>query len=251
MNARSRKQRIAEPTASSPWWKSSPWTLGLCALMVAINLALLQPGSEPSGPWIDALEFNRQAVLHGQLWRLVTGSLVHWSREHFLLDVGAFLIVGLLYERHLRRSYPWILLASGVAVGCGVLWFRPDMTVYRGLSGVDSGQFAAAILVECGLAAREPRRWIWVLPVAGVFAFKILYECLSGQLLFGTDSLGAIGVPTPVAPAAREGCGGGLLWRNRPPLSYHPCLAKRHQVTSMRKSSRVPPADSSEAIIRR
>lgn len=170
--------------------------------MVAINLSLLQPGSEPSGLWIGALEFNRQAVLHGQLWRLVTGSLVHWSREHFFLDAGAFLIVGVLYERHLRRSYPWILLASGVAVGCGVLWFRPDMAVYRGLSGVDSGQFAAAILVECGLAAREPRRWIWVLPVAGVFAFKIFYECLSGQLLFGTESLGAIGVPTPVAHAA-------------------------------------------------
>jgi hypothetical protein len=83
-----------------------------------------------------------------------------------------------------------------------VLVFRPDVAVYRGLSGVDSGQFAAALAVECWLATRQPRRWAWVAPVAAVFGFKILYECVSGELFFATESLGSIGLPTPVAHAA-------------------------------------------------
>lgn len=188
--------------ALKPWWKECPWTLGLAAVMAVANLGLLDNAPAILTQLVETLQFDRHAILDGQLWRLLTGNVVHWSVEHFLLDVGAFLAVGLLYERHLGRRYPWILLASAVAVGGGVLVFAPEMATYRGLSGVDSGQFAAALAVECWLAVREPRRWTWVAPAAAIFAVKILYECGSGQMFFGTESLGDVGVPLPVAHAA-------------------------------------------------
>ncbi len=187
---------------STPWWKYCPWTLGLAAVAVIVNLELFLREPAASGPWIDGLQFDRQAILQGQLWRLLTGNLVHWGSEHFLLNVGAFVAVGLMYERPLGRYYPWILLGSGAAVGMGVLVLRPDMAVYRGLSGVDSGQFAAALAVEFAAALRKPHRWYWVGPVAGLFVVKIFYECTFGQPLFGTESLGEIGLPTPIAHAA-------------------------------------------------
>ncbi len=170
--------------------------------MGVVNVGLFPHVPEALSQLPSALQLDRQAILQGQLWRLATGNLVHWSAEHFLLDVGAFLVVGLMYERYLKRQYPWILLASALAVGCGVLLFLPEMGVYRGLSGVDSGQFAAALCAEIFLAARRPRRWIWALPAATIFVIKIAYECCSGQMFFGTESLGNIGLPTPLAHAA-------------------------------------------------
>jgi rhomboid family GlyGly-CTERM serine protease len=188
--------------ASDPWWKGCRWTLGLCAAMTVANLGLFCQAPDAFAQLIDGLQFDRQAIFEGQVWRLVTGNLVHWSSEHFFLDVVPFLIVGLLYERCFQRHYPWILLTSALAVGGGVLLFAPEMGTYRGLSGVDSGQFAAVLGLEFWLAVRQPRRWAWVAPAAAIFILKILYECGSGEMFFGTESLGDIGVPLPVAHAA-------------------------------------------------
>ncbi len=191
-----------------PWWKSCRWTLGLCAAMTLANLGLF-PWAPDALRWlVEWLQFDRQAILQGEFWRLVSGNMVHWSVEHFLLDVGAFAIVGLLYERHLRH-YPWILAAAGMSVGLGVLLFLPAMDTYRGLSGVDSGQFAAVLFFECMAAAGQARRWLWIAPAASIFAIKILYECATGEMFFGTESLGAIGLPTPLAHAA--GAAAGIL----------------------------------------
>ena len=133
-----------------------PWTLGLCAAMLLANVGLLPHAAEAGRSLLEWLEFDRQAILQGQLWRLITGNLVHWSVEHFLLDVGPFLIVGLLYERPVRRQYPWFLLGSALAIGASVLVFLPAVETYRGLSGVDSGQFALAVCVELGLRGASP-----------------------------------------------------------------------------------------------
>ena len=176
-----------------------PWTLGLCAAMLLVNVGLLPHAPGAGRALLGWLEFDRQAILQGELWRLLTGNLVHWSLEHFLLDVGPFLIVGLLYERSVRRQYPWFLLGSALAIGVTVLALLPEVETYRGLSGVDSGQFALAVCVEIRAARREPRRWVWLAPVAAIFLTKIVWEGATGQMLFGTESLGDIGVPIALA----------------------------------------------------
>ena len=218
-----------QPSPSSPWWKNCRWTLALCAAMAVANLGLFPAAPDAFGRWIHWLQFDRQAIAQGELWRLVTGNLVHWSVEHFLLDCGVFFVVGWLYERHLGRSYAWILLASGLAVGCGIFVFLPEMEIYRGLSGVDSGQFAAAVGIEFHLARRQPRRWVWVAPAAAIFVLKILYECASGQMFFGTESLGNIGLPTPLAHAAGALAAAIVLaapYATLPP--FRPCHRRVH-----------------------
>jgi rhomboid family GlyGly-CTERM serine protease len=202
-----------------------PWTLGLCAAMLLANVGLLPHAAEAGRSLIGWLEFDRQAILQGQLWRLITGNLVHWSVEHFLLDVGPFLIVGLLYERSLRRQYPWFLLGSALAIGASVLLFLPEVETYRGLSGVDSGQFALAVCVELGLARREPRRWVWLAPAAAIFVAKIFWESTTGRMFFGTESLGDIGVPIALAHVA--GTAAAILLSIRLPSAVHCQLGAR------------------------
>ncbi len=230
---------------NAQWYGEYRWTLGLCVVMAVANMGLfINAGLLEQ--LIEWMQFDRQAVFDGEIWRLATGNLVHWSREHFLLDVGAFALVGILYEPRLGRAYAWMICSAGLAVGLGVLLFLPDMATYRGLSGVDSGQFAAAVVVECRSAIGNPRRWIWLAPVGVIFIAKIASEAISGQMFFGTESLGDIGLPTPLAHVAGSLAGGVVMlvaycWKSpifvaelmvRPPVETplgftRPCLAPR------------------------
>lgn len=184
------------------WWVEYRWTLSILAALLLANAGLFGAGGDRPGQLIEWLQFNRQAICEGQIWRLLSGNMVHWSREHFMLDVAVFVLVGLIYEPRMGRFYPWVILVSALAVGLGVFIVSPEMATYRGLSGVDSGQFAAALAVEYGLAHRCWRRWLWLAPVTAVFVLKIAFESISGQMFFATESLGDIGLPVPIAHAA-------------------------------------------------
>ena len=196
------RQNAMQRTRPNRWWQDRRWTLGLCAAMAVMNLGLLPHAPIAARSLLDCLQFDRAAILHGQIWRLLTGNLVHWSPEHFLLDVSVFLAVGLMYEPARRRQYPWLLFAAALGVGLGVLIFLPETPTYRGLSGVDSGQFVLALIAEFQLARKARHRWLWLAPTLGIFMLKILSETVTGQMFFGTESLGNIGLPTPLAHAA-------------------------------------------------
>jgi rhomboid family GlyGly-CTERM serine protease len=142
--------------------------------------------------------------LHREIWRLITGNLVHWSLEHFWLDVGAFLLLGILYEppfKHLCGSFVAFVLAVAFAIGAAMLVLLPELQIYRGLSGVDSGIFAAALVLEAAHARHDRRRWFFLGPAALIFTAKLLFECMTGELFFGTSSLGDLGQPVPLAHA--------------------------------------------------
>ena len=59
-----------------------------------------------------------------------------------------------------------------------------------------------ALIAEFQLARTERHRWLWLAPTLGIFMLKILSETVTGQMFFGTESLGNIGLPTPLAHAA-------------------------------------------------
>jgi rhomboid family GlyGly-CTERM serine protease len=163
------------------------WTLLLTGAIVVLNLGLF-PGFEgQGGELLTALQYNGTAIREGQVWRLLTGNLVHWSLEHFFLDWLAFLALGLLYGRRFGRSYPWLLLWIAAVVGLAEWLFWPEQTLCRGLSGVTAGQFAAALWLECTVALRTPSRWLWVAPAAAIFLFWLAYGAVTGHGFFVTD----------------------------------------------------------------
>jgi rhomboid family GlyGly-CTERM serine protease len=184
---------------SNHWYYACTWTLSLCGVMGLVNLGLFPHTPAAARLLLDLLQFDRAAILHGQVWRLLTGNLVHWSIEHFLLDVSAFAVVGLMYERALRPRYFWLLLTVALSVSLGMLVLLPDTRIYRGLSGVDSGQFVLALAVELQLVRQDRSRWLWLAPALAIFTLKMLSETATGHMFFGTESLGNIGQPTPLA----------------------------------------------------
>jgi rhomboid family GlyGly-CTERM serine protease len=152
-------------------------TISLTLLTLA---AALIPGS--------SLELQRG----GAVWRIVTGHFTHFTYEQLAWDALVFLILGIACARHNRGAFQATLLASIIVVPIAVLAFAPDVTTYRGLSGIDSALFAL-------LLTMESRRSRLVALCAIGFAMKLLFEMTTGATVFVSAADFA---PVPVAHLA-------------------------------------------------
>jgi len=154
--------------------------IGLAALLVLLQVLGLR----------HVLEYRRAAVLRGQVWRLLTGNLVHLGWVHLARDVaGLFLIWGLVAQSLDRRSWIWVPCVGGLAVGLGLLVFNPTIEWYVGISGVLFGLFCAGALTQ--LQARPLYAGALLLGMAAVIGWTLYAGALPGE----TKDLGGRVVP--------------------------------------------------------
>ena len=100
--------------------------------------------SKQIGP---AFEYHRQAVLDGQLYRLLTAHLVHTNIYHSLLNLGGLILVwGIAFQYVSSRDWLIALCLSAVLVSAGLVLFNPEVQWYRGLSGILHGLLVVAVL---------------------------------------------------------------------------------------------------------
>ena len=135
---------------------------------------------------VPFLQYDRTAIANGEIWRIITSHLTHWSFDHFLWCTVTFFALGSICERLSRKGYLGTLAVSILFIPA-VMWLAdPKMIYYRGLSGIASGVFVfgAAMMMQKALLRRD---WL-EFNLAGVagFAFiaKILFEYISGQTFF-------------------------------------------------------------------
>jgi rhomboid family GlyGly-CTERM serine protease len=166
-----------------------------------------------AGPAWENVRYDRQAILAGELWRLVTAHLIHVDFTHLGWNLAGLALVAWLFGREFRTlEWALILASSTIAVDLGFLLLEPQLEWYVGFSGVLHGLMAA------GLCA-----WLWRSPdsltalVATVFAAKLAWEHFAGPLPF---TAGSLDVPV-VHQSHSYGAVGGLiaalllLWRQR------------------------------------
>jgi rhomboid family GlyGly-CTERM serine protease len=168
------------------------WLFGLLAL----GLVLLSLGGES---WTQALRFERAAVLGGEVWRLVTGHLVHGSVRHLLLNVAALVAVGLLLARDYSPA-AWVLVVTGSIASIDlafVLW-EPQIDWYVGLSGALHGMVAAGVV-----AWWRREKPALALAITAILVGKLAWEYWQGALPLAD-------LPV-VAEAHRYGALGGAL----------------------------------------
>ncbi|MDX2187567.1 MAG: rhombosortase [Opitutaceae bacterium] len=150
--------------------------------------------------WLTSVfEFSRAGISNGEVWRLVTGHLCHFSPSHLLWDVLLFIALGTWVERRSRRAWLAVVGIGALAVSLAVWWLAPELQRYRGLSGLDSALFAwiAFDLTRFGWKARR-----WSATGLGGGALigllgKSCYEGVTGSLLFVDP--GQQFVPVPLA----------------------------------------------------
>lgn len=163
-------------------------TLLLC---VATGAVLALP------PLQAALIYNRAAVEDGEIWRLITGNLVHLSPSHFLCNVAALIVIGTLIETRPCRHFPVLCLVSAALIGVMVYALEPGLLVFGGLSGV----VTAAVTFFClrGLRETGARRWVCLAALACLVA-KMGIELASGSsLLFLAGAADRDFVPVPLS----------------------------------------------------
>ena len=140
-----------------------------------------------------ALQYDRGSITAGQHWRLVTGHLVHWGWRHLTGDISALILLCWAIEP--RGGWKVILTALGgaVAILLAIMIFDPGTVIYRGMSGVNYGLLAWAVLARL---AASPRR------IAACYA--ALLAALAAKVLLDIATPGLVpnvGLPDGIALA--------------------------------------------------
>jgi len=177
-------------------------------LVVMLPCLLLAGGGEVARL---LLRYDRGAILHGEVWRLLTGNFVHLGAGHLLEDMAGLILLWLLYADVLPGwRTPLTILAGSLAVGFGLLLGDPGVEWYVGISGALDTLWAVGALA----LIRRRDRFGWVL-MAFQLA-KLAYEQLLGPLPFSNaTSGGAVIVDAHLYGALAGvllGFGGGLPW---------------------------------------
>lgn len=172
------------------WWA--------VAVIAVLALVLAVAGDSATA----LLRYEREPLMSGELWRLVTGHLVHLGFRHLLLNLAGLLLVAfLVLDEFSGREWAYVTLWGLFAIGLGFVWQRPDLDWYVGLSG----------MLHCWLTAGALRRLyaghVDGLVLLAAVILKGLYEQLVGPLP-GSESLSGGDV---VVDAHWYGMLGGLM----------------------------------------
>jgi rhomboid family GlyGly-CTERM serine protease len=162
-----------------------------------------------------ALEYDRAAILGGEVWRAITGHWTHFSLDHLFWDALMFAVLGAACEMRGRARFLIATMGSAPAISLAVWMLAPDVDSYRGLSGIDSALFALLAADLAAGAIRERRRGAVILcgVLALLFIGKVSYEAITGDTLF-VASGGTLFIPVPIAhlAGALVGAACGLAW---------------------------------------
>jgi rhomboid family GlyGly-CTERM serine protease len=154
--------------------KRCPWvTVGLAAASLLASFATGAP---------EALEYRRSQVSSGEIWRLLTGQMVHWSPRMTCVDLGMVLLLGAWLEWRSRRLAVITLAVAAVLVGLGVHGLT-RLSEYRGSSGLGSALFVA-VAVEIWRTAPRARLRYLSLGALLLFFAKAAWEMLTARCLF-------------------------------------------------------------------
>ena len=150
------------------------------------------------------LRYSRDAIAAGEIWRLITGHLLHLGAPHFVLNAMGTVLAAALVGAQLRPlawAQVWLACALSVSVG---LWFlQPGVGWYVGLSGVLHGLIVAGAVTGLG----DYRERLFAAAVLAAIAAKLGWEQWSGAMP-GTAALAGGSV---ITEAHLYGAVGGLL----------------------------------------
>jgi rhomboid family GlyGly-CTERM serine protease len=174
------------------------------AFAVPIAIAALAGLAELAGdPGRIVLRYDREAVLSGELWRLITGHLVHLGPSHLAMNLLALAILAVVLPA-LASWRQWLLsgLTSAFFIDVGLLGFHQDIAWYVGLSGVLHGFWAAGVVLA--LCARH----FEAVPLAILLLVKLGYEAMFG----GIPLSGEVAAGPVVSQAHAWGAAGGAAF---------------------------------------
>ena len=142
------------------------------ALLILLLIVFLTPALQ------TLFVYDRAAILRGEIWRVVTGSLVHFSGRHFVLDFCAIALAGAIMQRRGYQHFGWLCGLASLAVGLSLILFQPQIEVYGGASGIAT----AAVMFLALNGTLEGGAWRCLCRIAVILILvKIASEFATGR----------------------------------------------------------------------
>jgi rhomboid family GlyGly-CTERM serine protease len=156
----------------------------MTAALTAAAIAIYAIGGDP-------LVLERGAGGGG--WRWLTAHFAHFDANHLLWDLGVFAVLGGWMESKSRTHLATLVVVSAAAIS-GAFWLlAPELSSYRGLSGIDAALSGATAMGMYRAAKAPSERWLPLLGMTALAA-KITWEFWTGGTLFVTAE-SYVGVP--------------------------------------------------------
>ncbi|WP_111657229.1 rhombosortase [Isoalcanivorax indicus] len=144
-----------------------PWLVGFVALLAVLGLL-----HGWVNPWLN---YEGEAILGGQLWRLWSAHLVHLNLWHLAMNLGGFVLCAYFFpDVYSRERFLAWLVFSPLFISLVMLVVDQTPGTYVGLSGALHGWLVMALL----LGFRQ-HPWIHALVLA-LLAGRLIYEQLPG-----------------------------------------------------------------------
>jgi len=123
------------------------------------------------------LRWDRAAIADGQLWRLLSGHLVHLNLSHLLLNGAGLILVWMLVGQNMSTSRWLLIIVVAIAgINAGFWWLDTELQWYVGLSGLLHGLLAAGLVAGLQNSRGESM-------LIGLFVIaKLVFEQVAGPL---------------------------------------------------------------------
>jgi rhomboid protease GluP len=125
----------------------------MVAMVIVFFIQAAQHHGNPFQHWVHSMQdiylslgfSSRTQVLHGQVWRLITNTFLHFSLFHLALNMVVLVYIGSLLESKLGKwNYLFLYLLTGVCASItSVIW--RDHGVSGGASGAIFGLFGVLL----------------------------------------------------------------------------------------------------------
>lgn len=166
--------------------------------VAAVSILLQFGGSETR----ELLAWDRDGLVAGELWRLLTGHFVHLGWTHLGLNLaGLALVTWLTGAAYGPLRWLLIALVTLAVIDAGFWYLYRELDWYVGLSGMLHGLLAAGLLA--GVRARDREAIVLAVLVVG----KLVWEQTAGPMPGSEASAGG----TVIVDAHLYGAAGGLL----------------------------------------
>lgn len=131
-------------------WQEHCFSIGLTLIMVVTALM-----GDLGREWF---QYSLDEIRSGEVWRIVTGHIVHLNLQHTILNVAGLWIIAYMFERN-AKWWSWAGLTLVMSIGCSLLFmllhsepgqvgYLRYLKWYVGLSGSLHGLFFLAAISE-------------------------------------------------------------------------------------------------------
>lgn len=145
-------------------------------------------------PLFNVLCFEREGIyFNNELWRLLTGHLMHTDSRHLISNIAGLWILAALYKYNHGKYLLLILLITSLCLSLLLIWYFPLVKRYCGLSGVLNSLFVICLLqVNAHTHSKKIKHML--LSILLLYIIKLIFDQTEHSFHFSNNQWPTLGM---------------------------------------------------------